>query len=524
MRVMLLSMPQERLFPILFPSLSIATLVSYLKSKSIKVTADDIHIRMFHHAKSNQNPLYYDILEDTSRLRRFLSGEDDEQLSAELRRTLSLIPLKSPDIIGLSFPYYSEQSVLFGDAIAKILKEDFGVVTVVGGDIAFMLNHFMKSDNIDYIFLPGEGHVPLANLIESLDSRKSENVPSRILSHNVRLPGPDEPPLQVAGREFVPPDFSEFPLELYRFTCRLPGIKMKPTLLLPYRFVKNCIFNCAFCPYSENPGCFVDEPSRVAEQLRSFCRKHKTRDFIFFNTNANITKDYAYDLIAAFKEYDLDINWVDCLNFMNLDSHMLSELHSIGLRKAIVGLECPSERMLRALNKPIQLSAFKSLLRCAQESGVWIELELIPGLPYETEEDIQSTIKFIESHLHNVSLFHLNRFKMMRSQFWANPEKYGLRIHEPAPGQDLSLGYPFDELDGLQWEQKRKQIGDSFCRIKDVVPFSQTLAGKEVPTSLVFVMNKYLRPKTGLETFKSVISSFTHMTDTERLEMISFKK
>ncbi len=522
MRVMLLSVPRSG-FPILFPSLSVATLVSHLKSKSITVTADDVHIRMFHHARKKGNSREFEILEDVSRLRRFLAGDEEEQLSTEIRKAISLIRFTSPDVIGLSFPESTEQSVFLGDAIAKILKEDLGVVTVAGGDIGPVVEYLSKSENIDYVFLPGEGEVPLANLMESLDSRRDVSTIPRILSHDMRGPEKNEPLLSMRPDEFTPPDFSEFPLDLFRFTYDIPGIEMEPVLLLPYRFVKNCVFNCAFCSYSESPLCFVNSPSLVAEHLSAYCKDYGTHDFVFFNTSVNVSREYTSALVAAFEEYDLNINWVDCLNFMTLDPHMLFELQKIGLRRAIIGLECPSEHILRAINKPLRLSLVETLLRRARELGVWIELDFISGLPYETEKDIQCTIDFIRNHLHEVSLFHLSRFKMIRSRYLAKPKEYGLRIHEAAPGQDLSHGHPFDELAGFPWREKQNQIESSFRRVKAAIPLDQEPKGKNIPMSVLYLLNKHLHPKEDMDLFKSVVSSFPDGNDERLIPRLLFK-
>lgn len=516
MRVKLLALPRWGGIPNFFPSLALATLSSHLKRFSFKVSVDDLHIRAFHHNKTGGNPIDFSLMDDGIRLRKFCGGEDDGEILQFCQQLLSQVDIGKGDVIGLSVPEPHEHSALLGDAVARVIKEHTDADVVVGGEIYQMLDFFVASDNVDYVVPSSEGEAPLLRLLERLEAGK--DVSEKLISTKRQPSIQDGHAFRTDCEEFPLPDYSESPLDLYRLRYNIPGIGGKPILLLPYRFVKNCLANCAFCMASASPYCVANDPSQVAEDLRILKRKYRTSDFVFFNTQANVSDNYTLNLIKAFKEQDLAISWIDCLSLINLNPVILSGLREVGLRKAIFGLESASEGMLKYIRKPINLNAVHDLLCQAQREGVWTEVELIAGLPHETDKDVQVTIDFIRRYEREISIFHLNPFRLVRSQFFLNPQEYNLRIVGGLQTVGASQGYPFDEIGGLGWREKQRQIQDAFHRIDMVIPQWKK---KDVPLSFLYAINKSLDSRTDFDTFKSIMQQYGRDSTLDVKEVVS---
>jgi len=103
--------------------------------------------------------------------------------------------------------------------------------------------------------------------------------------------------------------------------------------------------------------------------------------------------------------------------------------------------------------------------------GIWNHIELIGGLPTETPRDLAETKEFIQAHADCIDIYSLNPFFLYAgSPLHLHPERHGIRLRQSA-GQkhdyfdwDENIGIfseEFDEIGGLSWEEKDKQISAS---------------------------------------------------------------
>jgi radical SAM superfamily enzyme YgiQ (UPF0313 family) len=61
------------------------------------------------------------------------------------------------------------------------------------------------------------------------------------------------------------------------------------------------------------------------------------------------------------------------------------------------GVESGSERILKILKKGINISQVEEAVRLTKEAGLKVDLNFMIGLPWEEEEDIKKTLRFIWS-------------------------------------------------------------------------------------------------------------------------------
>jgi len=479
------------------PLLALPILKTMLTKRGFHTDIDDLDIRAYHAESQglvNMNPFL-----DEDRVKRFIHGGEDEELLEQADRLLRLTKTRGYDIIGFSIMDEFNISCLTSTLVlSKVLRERTGCyVAVGGGDISCLKNNFSREELescLDLVSFESPQLSPwrLVELARILDGQKPEKPSSYSESHIHDNYGVDTPPLLFSKRlsslrskfsqqpyegmniELIDsidiPDFHGLPLEHYTYLP--PDIKenfsvKRGILVLPYVFSINCPYACAFCGNSlHGTQSFVSLPAEtIAEQLATLSRRHRTRYFRFMNDNINPNKKFAREFIKALKDRDLDLVMSDCANLMSMDKDLLQGFYDVGVRKLIYGLESPNDKMLRYINKGnLTVAHARECLIEADRVGIWNEAEIICGMPFETPEIVDQTITFMKEMKHVMNYWWVHKYKLLSSLMLEYPKRFGLtNVREPQ--EEGVQGWAFDEIGGLAWPEKYKQIAASHGRV-----------------------------------------------------------
>jgi len=482
----------------LVPLVSLPVLKAYLTLKGHLAEQDDLDVKVYSDNKKEDPRQWVDmsLFSDRERIRAFLREGHSLELEEEGRRILAKADYRGFDVVGFSVTNewnFSGVGTLL--VMAKLIREETGAVIAVGGsDVRCMFDWLRAEEILQYVdmiclaphhyefhdvlsalegAIPGETRVPAEQHLCTdsysevrpavMFGPRLEPLKEKVhfTSHTRMLELPEE--------HFPTPDFEGLPLDLYGF---IPedirthfGIEEK-ILILPYYFMQGCPNRCIFCRSTgkDTVPFFHKKPKLVAKDLAKFSEKYDTRFFMFLDTNVNATRENLGDLLSAMEEAHLDLVWSDCANFGRMGVEDLRTLHKAGVRRLIFGLESPSPRLLEYVEKKTTIEHAEELLKASSEIGIWNEVELICGLPHETEADVLETIDFVNRSREYVDSIHLHRFKLLESKLSQEPEKYGICNIREKPNPTYP-GRAFDEINGLAWEEKEKQIEDSFQRV-----------------------------------------------------------
>ena len=467
----------------LIPPLGMGLIAGYLRARGIFLEQDDLNIKIHYdnyYALTKNSAIDTEVFFDTERIARYAQGDYDAGIDALMEKAIAKINLSKNQILLLSLPdnIENESNLMFALAFTKLVKEKYNCIQIMGGETLWLdlLKSKYKCRHIDYLIY-GEGEMPVYHLLLSLSAHKQlEAVPGLQVSEAGKIIR------SSITSKLISPDFSGLPMEYYRsqeevinypeeLQALMHKFQLSKTLILPYRFIRGCPCECAFCVSSVKQVTDVLSPQEVAVHLKCLQERYRPTGFFFLNDTINISAGYVNMLCDEIIKQNLKILWSDCARADNLDRDTIFKMRSAGCIRLIFGMESASPRILKYINKRIELTQLENVLRWADEAGIWTGVEVICGLPHERNEDIEATINFLKQNNEYINRVYLNHFDLRENTpFYNQPERFGIKrifdVHQYAEKDFISyVRFGFDEQDGLAWADKQEQIERSLKKV-----------------------------------------------------------
>ena len=243
-------------------------------------------------------------------------------------------------------------------------------------------------------------------------------------------------------------------------------------------FSRGCSFKCSFCVYN-NPGKFE---YRTPEQITSEIEYLKAtlgvkginlRDEVCIPVNRKLARSY---LEAIGKS---GVIWRGQTVPFG-DKEMVRLARESGCQELALGLESvDSNLVLEMANKPCQsIDTAKAYIEVLKSEGIRVKICLILGLPGESRNVVENTIRFLENVQPDyVALSGLD--PVPGSPFFNNPKKFGIKYisndlsrHAHLVfrfGDEEDVGIPFEYEDQTPW-------GKSFTR-DEIIANIKTVQG-----------------------------------------------
>nr|WP_321984438.1 hopanoid biosynthesis associated radical SAM protein HpnJ [uncultured Lichenicoccus sp.] len=182
-------------------------------------------------------------------------------------------------------------------------------------------------------------------------------------------------------------------------------------LMHPYISIytgRGCKSHCTFCLWPQTVGGHryrTRSPEHVAEEIRQAKRNFpQVREFFF--DDDTFTDDLPRAEAIARELGKMGVVW-SCNAKANVPRKTLQVLKENGLRLLLVGYESGNQQILYNIKKGMRIEVAREFTRNCHELGIKIHGTFILGLPGETRETIQETIRFateINPHTMQVSL------------------------------------------------------------------------------------------------------------------------
>ena len=245
---------------------------------------------------------------------------------------------------------------------------------------------------------------------------------------------------------------------------------------------RGCPAQCTFCLWPQTIGGHkyrVRSPQNVADEM-AYMKKlfPQVREFFFDDDTFTANLPRAREI--AKKLGPLGLTW-SCNSRANLDYDTISQLKDNGLRLFLVGYESGNDETLTRIKKGVTTDEMRRFTKDCHKAGVVIHGTFILGLPVETKETIEQTIRFAQE---------LDVFSLQVS------------LAAPYPGTEL---YEQAKLNGWFTKKDKTDLveGDGFQQSSLAYP---GLSKEEIFESVErFYHRYYLRPKPILRIIKTML-------------------
>ena len=315
---------------------------------------------------------------------------DDDLLQSGYDKVSKMVEKINPQLVGLTATTSTIKSAMkYVDLVKDLLPDS---LTVLGGShVTFMpLETLKSSENLDAVVM-GEGEETIVdfanhsyhgkNDLEDVNGIVYRDLESGNLKTTQKRPLiKDLDSLPFPARHLVPFDSYGASQE------QTGGIITS----------RGCVYSCNYCSSSLIMGKKFRSrsPENVLDEIEELTNKYNINDIGFMDDTFMLNKRRADDIANEIKARDVDISYVASSRVDRVDSDLLQNLKSSGLKTIYYGVESGSQRILDLMKKGITLKQAENAVKAAKNAGLDVLTSFILGYPGETEDDINKTIDF----------------------------------------------------------------------------------------------------------------------------------
>ena len=162
------------------------------------------------------------------------------------------------------------------------------------------------------------------------------------------------------------------------------------------KVARGCPFHCFFCLATPVAGTKVRKrsPENIVAELKECVEKYNIRNFLFWSDIFNLDREWTLELCQKIIESGLKITWSSNTRADTMDDEMAKMMYKSGCRLVSIGVESGSQKMLDNIGKKITLDDIRNTVKILKKNKIKIYNYFVIGLPWETEETVEETIKF----------------------------------------------------------------------------------------------------------------------------------
>ncbi len=254
-------------------------------------------------------------------------------------------------------------------------------------------------------------------------------------------------------------------------------------LLHPYLSLytgRGCPGRCTFCLWPQtiagrkyrkrSVNKVVEEMERAKEMFP------QVKEFFF--DDDTFTADFKRAEEIAKGLGRIGITW-SCSSRANVPEKTLAIMKENGLRLVMVGVESGNDQILKNIKKGITTSRIRHFMKTCRRLGIMTHATFVLGLPGETRETIEQTIRFAQE---------------------IDPDTIQVSIATPYPGTEL-----YEQAVKNGWLVSSELVSDS--GIQQAALEYENLSSKEIFDSVEPFYNRfYLRPRPILRIVRTMIT------------------
>ncbi len=349
---------------------------------------------------------------------------------------LDKIKAENAQYIGISIN--SSSQIVAGLTLAHMLKKETNAHINIGG------NHFGRvADALDkypeffelfcHSLLVEEGEIPVLELAKHINGEiPIEQVPNLIYLKDGKVIANDKvEPKKLNDLKI--PSLEGFDLKQY-FT---------PEIVMPYPASRGCYWRkCSFCDHDFGMYYNIKNIDKLIDEIKTFKEKYNINKFEFIDEA--ISPSYMEAMSKRFLEEKLDVEFFCDARLEDGFTKEVCELAvKAGLKMVLWGFESGSKKIMKLINKGINVDNRLKILRDAREAGIYNFAFIFFGFPAETKKNAMETINVICNNTDIINSYGKSIFTMGKhTKLREAPSKYGV-VGETKQVSEFSPTYEY---------------------------------------------------------------------------------
>jgi radical SAM superfamily enzyme YgiQ (UPF0313 family) len=297
----------------------------------------------------------------------------------------------APDLIVINTGFPSIEDDM---AVAKEIKETFHNIKVLAFGVYFTL--LEEQGCADYPFLDfaiiGEPEETFDEIISALDEKATDYSKIKGLAYK------EDSGFQITAKRPLIEDLDKIPFPdrslLKKDRYKLPHNNKTFTLI---NSARGCPYPCIYCIVGPYYGKKVRIHSieYVINEIRECVDKHGINEILFWEEIFTIDRDRVLTLCDEILKNNLSINWAATTRVDRLDEEMAKAMKKAGCYLLGLGIESGVQAILENAKKKQTIADIRRTVDLCKKVGIKTMGHFIFGLPGETKETANKTIRFM---------------------------------------------------------------------------------------------------------------------------------
>lgn len=162
---------------------------------------------------------------------------------------------------------------------------------------------------------------------------------------------------------------------------------------------RGCPSKCIFCPAGSLFDYKVRERSvqNVVDEIEECVTKYGIRDFLFHGDTFTLHKKWLISLCKEILHRGLDVHWGCNSRVDTIDDERAEWMKKAGCWVVAFGFEHGVQEILDKMKKGAKAEKAYEAVRICRRNGLQVHGFFVIGMPWETEETLGETFKFVKS-------------------------------------------------------------------------------------------------------------------------------